>query len=213
MNIPLCVAHPGAHLGTAFPHKPGEPNILEGKPNADELGGLKRIVKALDAIHAALPGYRTVTCLETTVGSGTNLGYDFTHLAFIREHIKAPERVGICFDTCHVTAAGYDMSTPGNANSVLRKFASTCGSKNLRVFHFNDSQGAIGSRKDRHAHIGEGECGLSCFRTILGRAVYRSVPKILETPKGENSEGLEWDLVNIRQLKRLARRTVTKSSR
>ena len=77
----------------------------------------------------------------------------------------------------------------------------------------NDSIGVVGSRKDRHAHIGEGECGESCFRTILGRKAFERVPKILETPKDENSEGLEWDLVNIRQLKRLAGRTVSESSR
>lgn len=213
LHIPLCVAHPGAHLGKNFPRKPGEPNVLDGKPNKDELGGLKRIVKALDAIHKSLPGYRTITCLETTVGSGTNLGYDFAHLGFIRDSVKAPERVGFCFDTCHVTAAGYDMTTPGNANAVLRKFASLCGSKHLRVFHFNDSIGELGSRKDRHAHIGDGHCGLSCFGAIIQRKGFGRVPKILETPKEGNSDGLAWDIVNIRRLKRLEGRTVGRDSR
>ena len=211
LHIPLCVAHPGAHLGA--PRKPGEPNVLNGKPKKDELAGLKRIVKALDAIHKSLPGYQTITCLETTVGSGTNLGYDFAHLGFIRENVKEPQRVGFCFDTCHVTAAGFDMTTPGNANAVLRQFASICGSKNLKVFHFNDSIGAVGSRKDRHAHIGHGACGLSCFEAIIQRKGFGKVPKILETPKEENSDGLEWDIVNIRRLKRLEGRTVGGDSR
>ena len=109
LGIPLCVAHPGAHLGAS--RKPGEPNRLEGEPTTDERAGLDRIAAALDRIHADLPGYRVLTCLETTVGSGTNLGYDFHHLAYIREKVKAPERIAFCFDTCHVTAAGYDMST------------------------------------------------------------------------------------------------------
>lgn len=211
--IRLCVAHPGAHLGKAFPRKPGEPNVLNGTLNKDEIAGLKRIVKALDAIHKSLPGYQTITCLETTVGSGTNLGYDFAHLAFIRENVKEPQRVGYCFDTCHVTAAGYDMTTPRMANAVLREFASICGSKHLKVFHFNDSVGQVGSRKDRHAHIGDGRCGLSCFRAIIQRKGFGSVPKILETPKEGHSDGLEWDIVNIRRLKRLERRTVGGDSR
>ncbi|MCZ6835294.1 MAG: deoxyribonuclease IV [Planctomycetota bacterium] len=209
--IPLCVAHPGAHLGA--PRKPGEPNVLEGKPSKDETGGLKRIVKALDRLHMELKGYRTMTCLETTVGSGTNLGYDFAHLAFILQRVKQPERVGICFDTCHVTAAGYDMTTPANAKSVLRKFASICGTSTLKVFHFNDSIGAVGSRKDRHAHIGEGECGESCFAAILQRKSFSKLPKILETPKAVDNEGQAWDLVNIRRLKGLATRTVNEISR
>ena len=213
LHIPLCVAHPGAHLGKVFPRKPGEPNVLDGKPNKDEIAGLKRIVKALDAIHKSLPGYQTITCLETTVGSGTNLGYDFQHLGYIREHVREPERVGFCFDTCHVTAAGYDMTTPRQANAVLREFASICGSKHLKVFHFNDSIGAVGSRKDRHAHIGHGACGLSCFEAIIQRKGFGKVPKILETPKEENSDGLEWDIVNIRRLKRLEGRTVGGDSR
>jgi deoxyribonuclease-4 len=206
LKIPLCVAHPGAHLGT--PRKPGEPNRLEGKPNQDENGGLKRIVKALDRIHRELPGYRTITCLETTVGSGTNLGYDFAHLAYIREHVREPERVGFCFDTCHVTAAGYDMTNDARAEAVLRSFNRICGLKHLKVFHFNDSIGDVGSRKDRHAHIGEGTCGKSCFGAILARSTLKRRPMILETAKGEDKSGLEWDLVNIRRLKRLEKRTV-----
>jgi len=206
LHIPLCVAHPGGRMGT--PRKPGEPNRLDNTPNADELAGLKRIVNALDRIHKDLPGYRTITCLETTVGAGTHLGYDFHHLAWIRENVAAPDRIGYCFDTCHVTAAGYDMTTPGNANRVLRQFARICGTKHLRVFHFNDSVGAVGSRKDRHAHIGEGHCGESCFRTVLARKSFARIPKILETPKEDDPAGKPWDLVNIDRLRALMPRTV-----
>lgn len=204
LGIRYCVAHPGAHLGQA--QKPGEPLDLEAKPTRDELAGLKRIIKALDRIHRDLGDYRTITCLETTAGSGSNLGFAFHHLSFIRDHVREPQRVGFCLDTCHVTAAGYEMTTERKAAAVLRLFDAVCGLRNLRVLHLNDSVGAVGSRKDRHAHIGRGECGPGCFRTIMNRRSLSGVPMILETPKGENEKGIPWDVVNLRRLKRLIRR-------
>jgi deoxyribonuclease IV len=148
---------------------------------------------------------RVMTCLETTVGSGTNLGYDFHQLAYLRAGVRQPERVGFCFDTCHVTAAGYDMTTDPSAAVVLQAWDAICGIANLRVFHFNDSVGAVGSRKDRHAHIGDGCCGGACFRTILNHSAFGNVPKILETPKEDTEKGTPWDTVNIQRLKRLAK--------
>ena len=201
LHIPCLVAHPGAHLGA--PRKPGEPNILGVKPSKDEKAGLKRIAKALNRLHRELPGCPVITCLETTVGSGTNLGYDFQHLAFIRELVKQPERVGFCFDTCHVHAAGYDMTTDEQAAGVMGEWDAVCGASNLHVFHFNDSMHGVGTRKDRHAHINDGHCGRSCFRTILNHPAYLCVPKILETPKEADKKGKPWDITNIRRLKRL----------
>jgi len=202
LHIPLCVTHPGAHLGT--PRDPKSRNQLQGQFSADERAGMGRIIKALDQLHADLPGYRVITCLEATVGSGTNLGYDFHQLAHLRASVKNPERVGFCFDTCHVTAAGYDMTNSESALNVLDQWDSICGCSNLRVFHFNDSVGAVGSRKDRHAHIGEGCCGDACFRTILNHSAFDAVPKVLETPKEDTEKGTPWDVVNIKRLKRLA---------
>jgi deoxyribonuclease-4 len=147
------------------------------------------------------------------VGAGTNLGYAFHHLAYIRERVREPDRVGFCFDTCHVTAAGYDMTTDKSAKAVLREFDRTCGLRHLRVFHMNDSVGAIGSRSDRHAHIGHGTCGLSCFRAIVNRRSFDRVPKILETPKGATEKGVEWDTVNLRRLRRMARRPASRRTR
>jgi deoxyribonuclease-4 len=204
LGIRYCVAHPGAHLGQAPP--PGAPLDLDAPPTRDELAGLRRIIKALDRIHRDLPGYRTITCLETTAGAGSNLGYAFHHLAFIRDHVRAPERIGFCLDTCHVLAAGYDISSERKLAAVLRRFDAVCGLRALRVVHLNDSLGAVGSRKDRHAHIGRGECGLACFRALVNRRGLSGVPMILETPKGETDQGLAWDVVNLRQLKRLIRR-------
>ena len=202
LHIPFCVSHPGAHLGSDV-RKPGDPNDLTGHPTGNELAGLRRIAKALDRLHAELPGYRVITCLETTVGSGTNLGYSFRQLAMIRQSLKQPERVGFCFDTCHVTAAGYDMSRTASAEGVLQYFDEICGIENLRAFHLNDSVGALGSRRDRHAHIGQGLCGRCCFQVILNNPAFATVPMILETPKGVNTRGVAWDLVNLRRLKRM----------
>lgn len=202
LHIPLVVTHPGAHLGApALP--PGKPLNLDAQPTPDELAGLRRIIAALDAIHGDLPGFRTVTAIETTVGSGTNLGYSFQHLAFIRANVREPNRVGFCLDTCHVTAAGYDMRTERKAAAVLQHFHDICGLNNLHVVHMNDSIGDVGSRRDRHAHVGEGTCGSSCFRAVLNHRALRRVPHVLETPKGTNEKGLSWDLVNLRRLKRL----------
>lgn len=201
LRIPLCVAHPGAHLTTKRTRD--ERNRLDGSMSDHEESGLRRIVKALDAIHADLGGYRVKTCVETTVGAGTNLSYSFHHLSFIRSHLREPERVGFCFDTCHVTAAGYDMSSEARAKSVLRAFDQVCGLEHLDVLHMNDSLGGVGSRRDRHTHIGDGACGKACFRTIVNHRKLRRVPKILETPKGRTAKGSEWDILNLRRLKRM----------
>lgn len=192
LRIPLCVLHPGAHRG-------------EPRETADELAGLRRVVKALDQVHRELPGYRVITCLETTTGAGTVLGGSFEHLAYIRGHLADPKRVAWCLDTCHVTAAGYDMTTPHRAAEVLASFNAICGHRHLRVLHLNDSVGAVGSHRDRHANIGFGACGLPCFRAVVNCPGFALVPKIIETPKGKDQKGLPWDLRNIRRLKRLIR--------
>ncbi len=203
LGIELCVAHPGAHLGTPPPKK--MPLPLGEPPSADELAGLGRIVEALDRIHRDLPGFRVRTLLETTVGSGTNLGYDFGHLAMIRERIAEPDRVGFCFDTCHVTAAGWDMTTTTKAAAVLGTFDAACGLARIGAFHLNDSKGAVGSRLDRHAHIGEGTCGRACFRAICGDPRFASIPKILETAKELDADQEPWDAVNLRRLRAMSR--------
>jgi len=201
LGIPWCVTHPGAHLGAA--RTPGTPNVLGAEPNPDERAGLERIARSLDEIHAATPGYRTVTCLENTVGSGTNLGFDFAHLRAIRDLVREPGRVAFCFDTCHATAAGYDLSTPEAARATLDDWDRTCGRSALAVFHLNDSLAPRGSRKDLHAHIGEGTCGIECFRAILVDAGFALVPKILETAKDDHPSGEPWDAVNARRLRSL----------
>lgn len=202
LGIERCVVHPGAHLGEA--PKPRTPLDLEREPTRDERRGLDRIVKALDRIHRDLSGYRVVTLLETTTGSGSNLGWNFAHLAAVRQGVAEPDRVGFCFDTCHVTAAGWDMTTEAGAREVLEQFDATCGLGLIGAFHMNDSKGAVGSRLDRHEHIGEGTCGKSCFRAICGDPRFAEVPKILETAKDEGPGGVPWDEINLGRLRGFA---------
>lgn len=201
LGIPVSVAHPGAHLGAA--RKPKDPNDLDADPTADELAGLKRIAKAIDGLHRELKGYRVRIALETTTGTGTNLGYAFHHLARIRGLVKEPERVAYCIDTCHVFAAGYDVSTPARAKAVLERFDREAGLAHVAAIHVNDSEAPFASRKDRHAHIGEGGCGDAWFRAVLRHPAFAEVPKALETEKGDAPGGRTWDAENAERLVKL----------
>ncbi len=206
LGAAVSVAHPGAHmhaLGGA-PRKPKDPNDLDAEPTADELAGLKRIAKSIDRIHRDLKGYKVRIALETTTGSGTNLGYAFHHLGRIRTMVKEPERIAYCIDTCHVFAAGYDVSTPAKAKATLERFDSEAGLAHVAALHINDSEGAFASRKDRHAHIGEGLCGDAWFRAVLLHPAFASIPKNLETEKGDAPDGRPLDMVNALRLAALA---------
>jgi deoxyribonuclease-4 len=208
LGIAVSVAHPGAHMNAlgGVARKPTEPNDLDCEPSSDELAGLKRIAKSIDRLHAELKGYRVRIALETTTGSGTNLGYAFHHLARIRDLVKAPERVAYCIDTCHVFAAGYDVSTPAKARATLERFDREAGLAHVAAVHVNDSEAPFASRKDRHAHIGEGRCGDAWFRAVLASPALAQVPKILETEKGDAPDGRPWDVVNAERLTKLAPR-------
>ena len=198
LGIPFSVAHPGSHLGT--PRKPKDPNDLDTPPSGDELEGIKRIAKSIDQLHKDLKGYKVRIALETTTGSGTNLGYAFHHLGFIRSMVKAPERIAYCIDTCHVFAAGYDVSTPAKAQATLARFDSEAGLAHVGAGHANDSEAPCASRRDRHAHIGEGLCGDAWFRAVLLEPKLAEVAKVLETEKGDASDGRAWDVVNSERL-------------
>lgn len=202
LGIPACVAHPGAHLESK--RKPGDPNPIGVPPSADEEKGLARIVDALDRLEKETRGFVVRTALENTVGSGTNLGYDPGQLGWIRDRVKAPERVGFCFDTCHAVAAGHDMSTKDRAEAVLSRIDETCGLDQVLAVHLNDSIGILGSRKDRHAHIGHGTCGEACFRAVLRVPAWRGIPFVLETEKEGGLEGRSWDEINLDALGSLA---------
>jgi deoxyribonuclease-4 len=135
--------------------------------------------------------------LETTAGQGTSLGYRFEHLATVLEGLDEPERVGVCFDTCHVFAAGYDLRTPEAYGDTMAAFDRIVGDEKLEVFHVNDSRRELGSRVDRHARIGQGELGDDAFRHLLRDGCYADRPLLLETP------GLETHAADLARLKGL----------
>jgi deoxyribonuclease-4 len=184
LGIPFLVTHPGAHVGS------GE------KP------GLKRVAKGLDEAHARVPAGAVVTCLEITAGQGSSLGYKLEHLAEIIELVKSPDRLAVCLDTAHLFAAGYDFRGRKYA-AFRRQLESTVGIDRVKVLHLNDSKKELGSRVDRHEHIGLGKIGLDGFRPIVRDKAFRNIPKILETPKLKHPDGREWDEVNLEVLRNL----------
>ena len=186
LGIPYVVVHPGA----ATDH--------------DESGGIGRVIRALDQVHRRTRGIHARTLLETTAGQGTSLGWRFEHLAAMLHGSKEPDRLGICFDTCHVFAAGYPLGTEEDYEATMRTVDATVGIRQIKAFHLNDSSRAFGSRVDRHAHIGRGRMGLEPFRLLLHDPRFVGVPMYLETPKGLEN-GVELDTINLRTLRSLTR--------
>jgi deoxyribonuclease-4 len=184
LGIPYLVTHPGAHLGTG------------------EKAGLKRVAKALDIVHSRIKTKAVTTCLEITAGQGSSLGYKLEHLAEIIDQVRSPERLGVCLDTAHLFAAGYDFR--GRKYTGFRKqLQATLGIDRVKVLHLNDSKKELGSRVDRHDHIGRGKIGLEGFQPIVRDKAFKNIPKILETPKDKNEQGRDWDSVNLETLKSL----------
>jgi deoxyribonuclease-4 len=182
LGIDKIVMHPGSHVG------------------AGEDAGLERIIEAFDQLFTAVPDYTGRVLLENTAGQGTNLGYRFAHLQAIIDGSRFPERFGVCFDTCHGVAAGYELHTPEGYVAAFAEFDRLVGIHRLACFHLNDSKKGLGSHVDRHEHIGKGELGLEPFRMLLNDPRFKSVPKILETPKGDNDE---MDAINLSVLRGL----------
>jgi deoxyribonuclease-4 len=140
--------------------------------------------------------------LETTAGQGSCLGWKFEHLATILDKTADPDRVGVCVDTCHIFAAGYPLGTEAEYRGTMRALAATVGLAKVRAFHLNDSKKPLGSRVDRHEHIGEGFLGLEPFRHLLNDRRFRKIPMYLETPKGER-DGEKLDAINLATLRAL----------
>lgn len=169
LEIPYLVMHPGSHLG-------------EG-----EEWGLHEIAGNLNhLIEGDIDDGGTMILLETTAGQGTNLGYRFEHLRDIIEMIDHKERVGVCLDTAHILAAGYDIRTASGFADTLDEFNKIIGLEQLKVIHLNDSKKELGSRVDRHEHIGEGFVGIEAFRYLMNRKDFSDIAMILETPKDKN---------------------------
>ena len=188
LGLRYLVTHPGSHTGT------------------DEETGLLNVVRALDEAHRRCPGFRLQVLLETTAGQGCSLGHRFEHLAFILDRVAQPERLGVCFDTCHVFAAGYPLAPAAAYDETMDELNKAVGFTRVRVFHVNDSRKPLGSRVDCHAHLGRGHLGLEPFRLLVNDRRFRNRPMILETPKedaGGEDPDRDMDAVNLATLRGL----------
>ncbi len=166
LNMPYLVFHPGAHKG------------------AGEKKGIKLIAEAIDQIFDITSAQKTMLLLETTAGSGTNIGYRLEQLSEIITLTKFGERVGICVDTCHIFAAGYDIRTEAGVRNFIDRADRFFGLEKIKAFHLNDSLGKLGSRIDRHAEIGKGNIGAKAFEVLVNLKWFKNTPGILETPGG-----------------------------
>ena len=174
-----------------------------------EADGLRLIAEALERLLDERPHAKTCILLEHTAGQGTNLGHRFEHLAEIIDRLHGTPRVGVCLDTCHLLAAGYDICSPEGYLATFTAFDRIVGLSRIKAFHLNDSKKPCGSRVDRHEHIGKGCLGLEPFRMLLNDRRFSAHPMLLETPKLETPESRRrsdldpWDARNLRTLRRL----------
>lgn len=185
LGVPCLVLHPGAHLG------------------AGEAVGIRRIAASLDRVHRRTDGFASRLLLETTAGQGTTIGHTLEQIGGILDGVKAPERLMVCLDTCHLFAAGCDLADTAEYEHMMDDLAGQVGLERVRCMHMNDSKHPCGSRKDRHEHITKGYLGKQAFAHIVNDRRLAHVPKILETPKGEDGRGTDLDRVNLRRLRRL----------
>ena len=186
LGIPYVVVHPGAYTSSS------------------EAKGIRAIVRALNEVHRQTRTLSAQCLLETTAGQGTCLGCTFEQLARMLDGVRDPEQLGVCFDTCHVFAAGYAFGTVEDYRGMMRQFNRIIGTRLIKAIHLNDSKREFGARVDRHEHIGKGHLGREPFRNLLCDRRFRKKPMYLETPKGERN-GKDLDVINLRTLRRLAK--------
>ena len=184
LGIPYVVLHPGAWT------------------SSDEAAGIRQVVRALNEVHRQFRDESTQCLLETTAGQGTTLGWRFEQLAEMLDGVHDPNRLGVCLDTCHIFAAGYPLGTEKDYQQTMNEFDRLIGVKRIKAFHLNDSKRELGSRVDRHDHIGKGKMGVAPFRHLMTDSRFRKVPMYLETPKGEE-KGKELDVINLQKLRRM----------
>lgn len=181
LAIPFLIIHPGSHMG------------------AGEAVGCARVALALNEIYASKP-IKTVTLIEHTAGQGNHIGYRFEHLAEIRRQVSNKRRLGFCLDTCHLLAAGYDLRTPEAYRATLAEFDKVVGLKHVKVIHLNDSKTPLGSRVDRHTHIGKGAIGKTGFKTLVSDPRWAETPGLLETPTDGTGKDVKRELALLRRL-------------
>ena len=182
LGIEHLIFHPGAHMG------------------AGDERGLATLAASLDHILERTQGCAVMPLLEVTAGQGSSLGHRFEHIAEVLERVRRPERLGVCLDTCHLFAAGYDIATPRGYDETWRAFERIVGSRMLKAIHLNDAKMGLGSHLDRHAPVGKGYLGRETFRRIVGDERVAGIPLILETPGGLDGWRRE-----LRLLRRLVR--------
>lgn len=185
LGVPSLVLHPGSHMGDGIDV------------------GIKRIVASLDAVHRSTRGFASRILLETTAGQGNSVGHEIEHLGRIIAGVTEHERMGVCLDTCHLFAGGYNLADLADYERTVCELKKYVGLKRIGCIHVNDSKGACGSRLDRHEHIGEGRLGRRGFANLVNDPRLAPAPKILETPKGEDDRGRDLDRVNLGRLRRL----------
>jgi deoxyribonuclease IV len=177
--------------------------------------GMRLVADAVRGLLAGRRRGRTQVILEHTAGQGTSLGWRFDQLARMLEHLDGHPRVAICLDTCHLWAAGHDLASEGGYRATFAAFDRIVGLDRLRVFHLNDSKKPLGSRRDRHEHIGKGSIGLEAFRRLVNDARFADLPMLLETPKSDlrRPTSVERDPLDAGNLRRLRRLVVRRPSR
>ncbi len=185
LGVNALVFHPGAHMKDTIEN------------------GIRRIAESLDEVQQACSGFNTMILLETTAGQGSAIGWQFDQLSDIFGLTHHPELLGVCLDTCHLFAAGYDFRTCEGYDQMMDEMKKTIGIKKVKCIHTNDSKKECGSRVDRHDHIGKGKIGLDGFKHFVNDERFVDVPFILETPKDNDGRGTPYDKVNLKRLRGL----------
>lgn len=186
LDLPFVVLHPG--------------NYVKGTRK----NGMTRIIDGCRQILDETPADGPRLLLETTAGQGTGIGRTFEEIAELLSGIDAPDRTGVCLDTCHIFAAGYDIRSSEAYEKTMAAFDAAIGLDRLHVIHLNDAKKALDSRVDRHEHIGRGEIGANGFKAVMTDPRLDDIPKIIETPK-DSPDGKDWDEINLTRLRELAK--------
>jgi deoxyribonuclease IV len=187
LGVSYLVIHPGSHMGAGIEQ------------------GLRNLAEALNTVHADTQGYHTMTLVEHMAGQGTNLCGDFDQIANLLELVKDKDRVGVCLDTCHLFAAGCDYRTREKYDALMREIDRTIGLPMVKCVHLNDSKTPLGSRVDRHEHIGKGKIGRLGFQFFLTDPRFKDIPGLIETPTDGSGRD---ERRNLRTLRRLAAKTL-----
>lgn len=187
LGVPYLVTHPGSHTGAGVDR------------------GLRNVADAINLVHSKTLDHRVMVLVEHMAGQGTNLCCEFEQIARLFEMVEARDRVGVCLDTCHLFAAGCDYRSPEKYQALISKIDGVIGLRRVKCIHLNDSKTALGSRVDRHEHIGKGKIGRAGFQLFLTDPRFKETPGLIETPTDGTGKD---ERRNLRTLRRLASRPI-----